>query len=239
MTIYPVLARGLNAVLAKFHYRIIRLPTPPVNCRVRAIQRYRIDLVLDVGANVGQYAMELRSLGYRGRILSFEPLPDAFAQLSAAAANDPLWEVRNAAAGLEAGRLEMHVSDNSVSSSLLPVNITSVAAAPGSKATHSVEVDVITLASLLANETGKRILLKIDTQGYEWQVLMGCGNAIDYVTALDVEMSLQPLYDGQALFDQVDKWIVARGYRRVGIDTSFWNRETGELLQLDGIYARD
>ena len=55
---------------------------------------------------------------------------------------------------------------------------------------------------------------------------------------LDVEMSLIPLYEGQALFDAVDRHIVGRGFRRIGFDTGFWNRETGELLQVDGIYVR-
>ena len=61
----------------------------------------------------------------------------------------------------------------------------------------------------------------------------------DPVRLLDVEMALALTYQGQALFDEVDSWIRDRGFRRVGIDQAFWNRETGELLALDGIYARE
>ena len=238
MGIYSTFAGGMNRVLKRGGYQIIRLPIPPVNCRLRALERLNIDLVLDVGANVGQYASELRAYGYRGRIISFEPLPDAFAKLSAAAAGDALWEVRNVAAGAAPARLTMHVSENSVSSSLLRVTSASVAAAPASRATRTTEVDVITLDKVLADAAGARIMLKIDTQGYEWSVLQGCGVELAKVLLLDVEMSLQPLYDDTILFETVDNWIVQQGFRRLGFDTSFWNRDSGELLGLDGIYAR-
>ncbi len=238
MTLYSAFARGVNALLRRVGYQVNRLPAPALNCRLRSVERFGIDLVLDVGANEGQYARELRAHGYRGRILSFEPLPDAFAILSAAAAADPLWDVRNAAVGAAPGTLPMHVSDNSVSSSLLPVTQASMDAAPESRSRRMVAVEVITLAETLSANAGARILLKIDTQGYEWPVLQGCGDALTHALMLDVEMSLQPMYEGQALFDQVDQHIMAQGYRRVGFDTGFWNRQTGELLQVDGIYAR-
>jgi FkbM family methyltransferase len=232
------IAAGINALLRTIGYQVIRLPAPALNCRLRSLDRFGVDLVLDVGANTGQYAQELRSYGYRGRIISFEPLPDAYALLARAAASDPLWEVRNVAVGAAPGRLPMHVSANSVSSSLLTVTKASRDAAPESRASASVEVDVITLADTLVANAAARIFLKIDTQGYEWPVLQGCGEALAHALLLDVEMSLQAMYEGQALFEQVDRHIVEQGYRRLGFDTGFWNRQTGELLQVDGIYAR-
>jgi len=238
VSVYSRIASSINGGLDRVGYRVNRLPTPPDTCRLRAIERLGIDLVLDIGANVGQYACALRRYGYRGRIVSFEPLPGAFAALSAAAARDPLWQVRNVAAGALATRLTMYVSDKRVSSSLLPITAASIAAAPASQATKTIDVDVVTLEDVIAAEREARIMLKIDAQGYEWPVLQGCGSGIERIALLDVEMSLQPMYDGQALFDQVDGWIVARGFRRIGFDTGFWNRTSGELLQLDGIYAR-
>jgi FkbM family methyltransferase len=238
MSAYARVASVVNRILGRAGYRMIRLPDPPTNCRIRAMERLAIDLVLDVGANEGQYARGLRSLGYRGRIMSFEPLPDAFAVLAAAAASDPSWDVHNVAVGAAPGRLPMHVADNSVSSSLLAVTATSTEAAPESRASRTVEVAVITLAETLAAHTGARILLKIDTQGYEWQVLEGCGGALAHTLMLDIEMSLAPLYAGQALFDAVDAHVVGQGFRRIGFDPGFWNRATGELLQVDGIYVR-
>lgn len=238
MSLYTAAAGAINALLRPAGYQVVRLPSPPNNCRFRSIERMGIDLVFDIGANVGQYAMELRRHGYRGRIISFEPLPDAFAALSAHASGDPLWDVRNAAVGAEPGRLPMHVSANSVSSSLLEVTEASTAAAPESRASGTVEVEVVTLDKPLAEARGAKILLKVDTQGYEWPVLQGCGATLGHVAMLDVEMSLQPLYAGQKLFDEVEAFILEQGFARIGYDTSFWNRDSGALLQIDGIYGR-
>src|SRR4029078_661568 len=77
----------------------------------------RVDLVIDVGANAGQCARDVRSLVYRGRIHSFEPLPAAFAELQGFAAGDPLWEASNVGVGRKAGKLEINIAKNSVFSS--------------------------------------------------------------------------------------------------------------------------
>ena len=77
-----------------------------------------VSVVLDVGANEGQFARELRDWGYRGRIVSFEPIPAVAATLREQAAHDPAWEVRECALGREAGTATLHVSALSVFSSL-------------------------------------------------------------------------------------------------------------------------
>ena len=74
----------------------------------------KVDLVIDVGANAGQFAREIRSMGYRGRIHSFEPLAAAFAELEGHAARDPLWDVSNVGVGSRAGKLEINIARNSV-----------------------------------------------------------------------------------------------------------------------------
>ena len=239
MNLYRFAHQTANSALERLGMRLIKYPPGPLNCRLRQIERNGVDLVLDVGANAGQHAQMLRQAGYTGEIISFEPQPAAYATLNALAANDPRWTARNCAVGAAQGRLTLNVSENSVASSALPIGQASLDAAPECRYTGTIEVDVVTLADTLRTNAGRGIMLKIDVQGLEPQVLEGCGEWLDKVAVLDVEMALAPIYQGQALFDEVDSWIRDRGFRRVGIDQAFWNRETGELLALDGIYARE
>src|SRR5215471_3218540 len=77
--------------------------------RMRLLKHFGINLVFDVGANIGQYGAEMRSLGYRGRIVSFEPLSREFEVLRKRAENDALWKVDNRALGDCEGTAEIHV----------------------------------------------------------------------------------------------------------------------------------
>ena len=109
---------------------------------------HAVDLVLDVGANDGEYAISLRRLGYTGRIVSFEPLPDAAAALRARHANDTSWSSYEVALGDTAGEAELRIAGNSASSSLLPMLPSHEAYAPESAVVGNVTVRVATLDSL-------------------------------------------------------------------------------------------
>ena len=112
----------------------------------RALRTLSVDLVIDVGANIGQYARKLRAAGYAGRIASFEPLTDAHKQLQENAAGDALWTVHSRAAlGSDRDCIEINVSANSYSSSTLPIHSAHLNAASESKFIGSEIVDQITL----------------------------------------------------------------------------------------------
>lgn len=238
MSFYTLAHTMLNRALAKAGLRLIKYPPDPLNCRLRQIERAGVDLLLDVGANEGQYARNMRRAGYRGEILSFEPNPAAFATLDAHCRADPKWTARNCAVGDAPGRLTLNISENSVSSSALPIGEVSLQAAPEARYVDRVEVDVIALAPIIAAYAGRAMMLKIDVQGYEPKVLAGCGEYLGNIAVLEAEMAMAPTYRGQQTFEEVDAWIRDHGFRRVGFDYGFWNRQTGELLELDGIYAR-
>src|ERR1700684_2872446 len=78
------------------------------------IEDRKIDLVLDVGANVGQFGTSLRNRGYRGKIISFEPLESEYKKLAVVAASDGNWEAHQFALGAASGDATINVSDNSV-----------------------------------------------------------------------------------------------------------------------------
>jgi len=200
----------------------------------------RIDLVLDVGANVGDYAGNLADLGYDGEVLLFEPLSAAHARLSARAATHPRWRVMpRGALGERAGRMEINIAGNSFSSSLLPMTATHVAAASSSAYVASEPVEVRTLDELVGPGmvAGRRAFLKLDVQGYEAKVIDGAAATLPLLAAIQLELSVRPLYDGQPDYVQLLGRLAAAGFRLHQIYDS-WCDERGSLLQFDALLVK-
>ncbi|HEX6961975.1 MAG TPA: FkbM family methyltransferase, partial [Lacipirellula sp.] len=214
--------------------------THPVAKKFDLMRRLGIDLVLDVGANTGQFAGELREQGYRGRIISFEPIPSVYRELERHAAGDPRWTTKNFALGNQDGEQTIHVSQKSWSSSLLEVTEASTSAFPDSRAVSSESIRVRRLDSVFPElEADHRtIWLKVDTQGYEMQVLKGAVDSLARVAMLQLELAFVPLYQDQALFQDVYPWVVERGFRLGSLECLNWNPDSGELLWLDGVFHR-
>ena len=201
-----------------------------------------INLIFDVGANAGQYGRELRShVGYRGRIVSFEPLKHAHEALCKAARGDEGWEVaERVAIGSEDGTAIMNVAANSVSSSILPMLEAHSAAAPEScyESTETValrRLDSIAPGYLRADSVP---FLKIDTQGYEKQVLDGAPEVLSRVAGVQLELSMVPLYEGQALMPDLIEYVNDMGFELWGISPTFADPKTGRMLQVDATFFR-
>jgi FkbM family methyltransferase len=203
------------------------------------IEEEAVTLVLDVGANNGQWASEIRAGGYRGRIVSFEPGRDAFEQLERAAADDPQWETRQLAIGDHAGTAILQLTSNSVSSSLLATSERQVAADKGSAVVGTETVDVVRLDGVpeLVRPTD-RILLKADVEGGELGVLEGAGALLAQTRLLELELSAVPLREGQPLLGEIVHWCEREGFALTGIEVSFRDRATGDLLSVNGFFRR-
>jgi FkbM family methyltransferase len=208
--------------------------------RAKLLRSEAIDLVLDVGANVGQYAQRLRRAGYEQRIVSFEPLAAAFTELQQAAARDPLWESRRLALGDTDGSAEIHVAANSWSSSLLDLGQRHLASAPDSAYTGTETVPVARLDSVwdeLVRE-GERVFLKLDVQGFEMHVLRGAEGHLERVAGVQAELALTSLYEGDTPWREVIDHLERRGFELAGLEPGFEDPETGRMLQADGILIR-
>jgi FkbM family methyltransferase len=229
---------ALRGLLYRRHLDLVSDPYP---ARVAATLRH-LDArtVLDVGANIGQYASALRASGYRGCIVSCEPLSDAFGHLERRAAHDERWEVVRTAVGAEPGTAQINVSANSYSSSLLTMTEAHTSAAPGSQTVATETVPVTTVAELVAGREldPARTLLKIDTQGYEAPVLDGAGPLLGKLAAVSLELSFVPLYEGQQLFDDLVMRLRGAGYVLYALEGGFGDRRTGRMLQCDGLFVR-
>ena len=205
------------------------------------LQSHGINLVLDVGANIGQFGKTLRELGYRGRIVSFEPLSAEREQLLKSSKNDPLWEVApQAAIGSEEGEIDIHLAANSQSSSALNMLDAHANAAPESRYIGSERVPMRRLDSLAPGYMRQDSIsfLKVDNQGFEDRVLKGASGALDRITGLQLELSLVPLYEGQRLFDDLMGQVKASGFELWSISPVLVDPRTGRLLQVDATFFR-
>jgi FkbM family methyltransferase len=196
--------------------------------------------VIDVGANIGQFASWVRASGFDGPIISFEPQPEEHAVLAAAADVDPEWIVApRCAVGSGDGTATIHVAGNSQSSSLLAMLDLHQDNAPTSAYVDSLETPVHRLDDMLADLgfDPADALLKIDTQGFETEVLRGAPLSLPVIAAAHVELSLAPLYEGQALPSEIFALFGAAGLELSIINDCF-NTGDGRILQIDGGFTR-
>jgi FkbM family methyltransferase len=239
-----MLRSALKSAALRLGYEVQRFePACSSAAQLRAVlDSQRIDVILDVGANIGQFGRELRRhVGYRGRIVSFEPMRRAHAALSRAAVGDPRWEVApRTAIGAHAGSVTLHIAGNSASSSVLRMLPAHSAAAPESRyvGTEMVPVEPLDALAPAYLRDDSRALLKIDTQGYESEVLRGAQQTLTRVVGLQLELSLVPLYEGQLLMPEMLQRIEALGFELWGLAPAFVDRRSGRTLQLDATLMR-
>lgn len=229
--------RRVVALVERFGYQ---LQLHPASWRVRMMQHRDVGLVLDVGAATGHYGLELRRAGYRGRIISFEPLAAPFATLSRRVAGDAEWEARKVGLADAAGEATINVAGNSDSSSMLAMLPRHHEAAAEAAYVGIETIRLTTLDDVVAAEAVEpaRIFVKIDVQGFERQVLEGGAATLAALRGLQLEMSLVPLYDGAMLYDETLELMRRHGFALCGLEPGFMDVRTGDLLQADGIFFR-
>ena len=165
--------------------------------------QYNINCVLDVGANTGQYGVELRRAGYKGHIISFEPVSAVFAQLQRHCADDAKWTAHNIALGREDSSETINIAKNSSFSSFLtPLTDHELELKGGEIVEKTETVSVRRIESVIdevsAHIGGTNFFLKMDTQGFDLQVLEGLGSQGDRIIGLQSEVSVLPIYEGMA-----------------------------------------
>lgn len=208
---------------------------------VHIMKERHVAVVFDVGANSGQWARTIRSLGYRGNIVSYEPLSDAYRALHAQARRDGSWTAINVALGEYPQSAVIHVAGNSQSSSMLEMLPVHREASPQSVYVRDETVRMETLAmAVTAHAPGNDpIFVKIDAQGYEGRVLKGAAQAVGRVAAMQVELSLVSLYDGEPLIEEMIAYMRDLGFVPSSFEPNFWSKDGGRVLQVDGLFIRD
>lgn len=207
--------------------------------RLKIINHFDINKLLDVGANVGQYSLNMRRIGYNKKIISFEPLKAAFERLKEVASKDKNWVVNNFALGNENITSILNVAGNSYSSSILNMSPEHIKSLPASKYIAKESIEIQKLDSIFKNifEEGDNIMLKIDTQGYEQNVIMGAENSLSKVRIIQLEMSIVPMYEKEILYIEMINFMDHMGFELFSLENGFSDMKTGKLLQLDGIFV--
>jgi FkbM family methyltransferase len=173
------LRESLRRVPRFFGFDVVRYRTLPWSL-VPSLQRHEIDLVIDCGANFGQFALALRKEGYSGRIISLEPLLPVFQRLTTVSSKDPKWDVYNLGLGERKERRRLGVGKTSGFSSLLTPSQLLRGINRNSEIVSDVEIEITTLDAFLCElpNVPRNIFLKVDTQGYERFVLEGASESL-------------------------------------------------------------
>lgn len=203
------------------------------------LKEQNIRSILDIGANVGQFALMIHPILPNAMIYSFEPIKDCYEQLIINMKDISNFKAFNFAIGHENSETKIWRNEFSPSSSLLPMRNLHKLAFPYTKRE---KLERITVKSLdeIANDLKleDNVLVKIDVQGYEDKVINGGHNVISKAKILIVETSFQSLYDGQPLFATIFDMLRRMGFRYCGNFDQLRNPADGSILQADSIFVK-
>jgi FkbM family methyltransferase len=207
--------------------------------RQRLLESMDVDLAIDVGAHAGEFGRALRHGGYRGRILSFEPVSAHFALLRQRSAADRDWACEQAALGRRSGEVEINIAGNEgFSSSLRPMTPRHEAGDSRSAYIGTEKVRMQTLDGAVEVDSSRKVFLKVDAQGYEEEVLAGGSKTLSRCHVVELEVAFVELYANQALFGEIVDGMRERQLLLTDLEPGFHDRSNGELLQADALFVR-
>jgi FkbM family methyltransferase len=234
--------RVTHGPFTRVNFALYRIGHPPfgMSVRRRLITDLDVDLVIDCGANVGQYALGLRNAGYRGRIISVEPGAEPFESLLAEAAPDPNWHCIRAAIYDKKSRVTLNVSEESPCNTLLNPLGEASQTVPGITTVRSEEVDAVTLDSIASDCGGEseRIWIKLDVEGAELKALAGARQVLGKTVAVEAELGLVPIYSEEPLFYDVSKALYDAGFFLCNASGAYQD-QAGTWIKIDGIFIRN
>ena len=240
------LPRNMRNLMRRTGFEVVRWPRRPdyvLDWALDAVLRSRdVNCVIDVGGNSGNFGRQVRALGYTGRIVSFEPSPSTLPALSAVAARDAQWEVRPIGLSAEPGTAELILHEGPELDSLLSALPGVVDQIPIIAEVGTAAVTLSTLAieypDIVSGLDAPRVLLKSDTQGHDAEVLLGAKGLPPEIVAVLVELSAQPIYDGQPRMTKVMDILLDDGFTPVAFQPLFQSSDGLRMVELDGLFMR-
>ena len=205
----------------------------------RQIILNKCDFVVDIGANNGQWISEVISRGYKGNALCIEPLKKNYEILNSRNINSI--STLNCAVGNKNGYTSIYKASNGgLSSSILELGSYHKNAAPNIKFIGEEKVKISKLSKILKNTKYKNIFVKIDTQGYEFEILKSVSkNDFNNIFAFEIETNLVSTYKNVTLIEDVIKFLRNNGYKPVRIENGFGMPNFGQQLQVDILFIKN
>lgn len=237
-----ILRRPLKAAGYRLlHFEVDAEPALRFHLR-KVLKRLDVNCIFDVGANRGEYARLLREEGYAGDIISFEPNKETYQYLSEIARKDKRWAVYNMALGSEETTLNLNVAQISCLSSLLTPTEYAEKVFGKEMIDHTQSVEVKRLDSiyseLVKHIPDPRIFLKMDTQGYDLEVIKGAAGCLENVLGLQSEISVRPLYENTPNYLQSLAEYHSLGFNLTGLFTVNLDRQTFNIVEYDCVMIR-
>lgn len=195
-------------------------------------------MVVDIGANRGQFALAVRRWAPKARVISFEPLPGPSSVFRKVFAGDHQVTLYQTAIGPKVELRTMHLSERDDSSSLLPISPVQTTTFPGTGEIATLDVPSGPLSKFVRiDELTQHSMLKLDVQGFEYEALLGCQSLLKYFEWIYCECSFVEFYIGQKLVSDVIALLADQGFSVNDIQNPIYGGN-GRCIQADFLFSR-
>src|ERR1035437_35977 len=236
---FQIITIPIRKFLNSFGYEIIKKQSSLSTFSVgKWIEKLGINTIIDVGANEGQFIQSINQILPGKKIYAFEPIKICYDKL---VTNTKHLNVTAYNYGLSDynGKNEINISENFVSSSILPIENLTINLYPDSHYVNKQTIELKRLDDVFEGiDISKNILLKIDVQGYEEKVIAGSNNILTDIAVVIIEFSYQPLYNTQWLFDDTYRYFTSIGFKFAGVADQAHSNKTGIPIYGDAIFIR-
>jgi len=234
----------IKNILKTFDYRLIKISKNKnsFDILLNLIEKKKIQLTFDIGANQGQFSLNLRDVGYKHEIFSFEPLSKEHEILKQKAIQDKYWKIYSrCAVGNFDGNIDLNVSSYSPSSSILNFSTNHEKAKPEAKTIGVENSPIYKLDTIIKelNLQNKNFFMKIDTQGYEKFIIEGTNENLKNCKIIYCEVSLKEVYKNQTLWFEIINLLKSKGFDITSIENGFEDKLNNNLLQADIIFVKN
>jgi FkbM family methyltransferase len=212
----------------------------PFTSIVRNLQESKVSNVIDIGANVGQFGLDIRRHGFQGQIISYEPVLETFSSLTQTMKRHQPWKAFQLGLGSAESERTINISGNAgLSSSILEMGSLHLENFPDSATVAKQNISISTIDKQLTvlGLQPHEIMLKLDVQGFESEVLKGASHSLSKIPLCYLEVSITPLYEGEISFLPILIELSKFGHEVIDVFRGM-KANDGRLLQLDILTRR-